>query len=264
VNNITVSHEGKLVNFLSKLAILLTACEQHLLYNVMWCALVLSPYIFSNNLDGFGFVFFMILNWGSRFVLDCMYRQLISGRTHFEPQNILLRKKTSSSSSTYSKLKEEEGDMETAVQRYQQQQTVVVSCGDGEVIEFATRMSSALALTLHALSFMLSPISDFFLFVIPTFHAHIKMAFTSDFKYIVAPKGKESIINIPNSPLLLTSTTSTTNTTTVTTMEARQGASIGQQSVRKVYPQQCSIVTLSEKAPLMSNTAKSQEMKTYS
>lgn len=51
----------------------------------------------------------------------------------------------------------------------------------------------------RALSLMMYPVSDFLLFVLPTFHAHVRMALSTDFKYVVAPKlaAPTSTIELP-------------------------------------------------------------------
>lgn len=119
-----------------KMAVLFTAYEHHLLYNVMWIALFAAPYVF----DSWGhwrfecWLAFLIWNWCGLIVLDGLYRvNLLKNRLHFKHS-----------------------------------------------VEFIS--------VQRALTLLMYPISDFFLFVIPTFHAHVRMALSTDFKYIVAPK----------------------------------------------------------------------------
>ena len=56
---------------------------------------------------------------------------------------------------------------------------------------------------------MLYPLSDLVLFVVPTFHAHLRMALSTNFTYIVAPKGP--------TPAGQTSTTTTATATATAT-----------------------------------------------
>lgn len=119
-----------------KLNVLFAAYEQHMMFNVMWVALLISPYTF-HHLGTWRFVtwvLFLTVNWTVLTVLDMQYRsKLIHGRQHFNHPT------------------------ET----------------------FTFKSAATLAL---------SPLSDFLLFILPTYHAHLRMALSTDYTYIVAPK----------------------------------------------------------------------------
>lgn len=263
VNNIISDNGGKWANIGSKLAILLTACEHHLLYNVMWCALVLSPFIFANDLGGWKFIpwpLFLFCNWLVIFALDSMYRQIISGRRHFGSQNILLQQEPSISSSPLTKQSpmyyqsvnvEEEEFKEKVGENDMRKQVAGNSSGQLSSSPPDSRFYSFFVLLGHGLSFLCSPLSDFFLFVIPTFHAHVTMAFSSNFVYIVAPKGKDTFV--VTNPI--------TNSYENNMVTGNAGSS---GSLKKVHPQYMSVIspqTNQTERSLLVN--KQQEMKTY-
>jgi hypothetical protein len=119
-----------------KLMVLFAAYEQHMMFNVMWVALLLAPFSFHHlgSWRFFVWVAFLATNWTFLTVLDSQYRRrLLRGRQHF----------------------------------------------DHPTETYSAKQCAVLAL---------SPVSDFLLFVLPTFHAHLRMALSTDFAYIVAPK----------------------------------------------------------------------------
>jgi len=143
--------------------------EHHMLYPIMWVALVTLPTLYRDEclgVDGLlprifmpstgGSVacleggiqvrdlmwrmwpLFTVTNWVVMIAVDWAYRRLVAGRTSFEqvPQGC----------PTWKRL----------------------------------------------LAFLLFPFSDLFLFVLPTFHAHARMFLSTKFEYIVSPKVNSS------------------------------------------------------------------------
>lgn len=84
----------------------------------------------------------------------------------------------------------------------------------------------------RAVTMMLYPLSDLVLFVVPTFHAHLRMALSTSFTYIVAPKG----------PTPAGQTTATATAATPAPAAARMAVSIALPALSKKG---------SERAPLL-------------
>jgi len=142
-----------------KFMLVLGFWEHHLLYPIMWVALVTMPSMYHDKcLDirwpypiiedgpcvGHRFhvgsvssklwLFFFVSNWSVLLVLDLAYRRLTEGRTNFE------------------------------------------------------RVPKGFPTLKRSLSFLVFPLADVFLFLIPTLHAHARMFMSTKFEYIVSPK----------------------------------------------------------------------------
>jgi len=144
---------------LRQVAVLATAYEHHLLYSVMWCVLLLAPYVFRTDWSSWRtlcWAAFLAANWSCLANLDRTYRALLAGRRHFGHA-------TSSDPG-----RDARGCLgQPHVDRSWWGDT-------GRLVEL-----------------LLFPLSDLLLFVLPTFHAHAQMAASTDMTYVVAPKGDD-------------------------------------------------------------------------
>jgi len=201
--------------WLRKALILFTAYEHHLLFNVMWCLVLLAPFIFHNDWSAWrsiSWAVFLVVNWTVLVTLDGLYRGLVRGRRHFKleadersafggvaapPSGIassgLLARSLPDKISSGALSSGGRGEGARLLEAPQQAGAAGTGSLAGDLALAWQPVVSSWAGVGRALGFWLFPLSDFLLFVVPTFHAHLRMAMRLNEKRVQGQKVRAQV-----------------------------------------------------------------------
>jgi len=151
--------------------VLLAASEHHLYYPLMWIVICAAPWLMPEYATGWRFqlwVSFYLSNFLFLNFLDASYRRILSACSRQKKQSYSLLRDT-----------EDQGDDSKEERRSSLSDQSAGGPHAEELSHFSAR---------RCLAFVAFPIADLLLFVLPSLHAHLRMAASTTFDYVVAPK----------------------------------------------------------------------------